>query len=118
MREEIALSSILGASVYDSSGAFAGHVREVAIFPQEDPNRMSDLVAMTKEVDGLLRARQVKTGIGSAMQMSGAAHDWVPLSSSECMLLLERDVLDQQSIDVSGRKVVRVNDVALLREQK
>ena len=44
MREEIALSSILGASVYDSTGAFAGHVREVAIFPQEDPNRISDFI--------------------------------------------------------------------------
>jgi magnesium transporter len=118
MREEIALSSILGASVYDSSGAFAGHVREVAIFPQEDPNRISDFVVKTKEGDRLLPSRQVKTVIGSSIQVNGSAHDWVPLSSSEGMLLLERDLLDQQIIDVSGRKVVRVNDVDLLREQQ
>ena len=66
MREEIALSSILGASVYDSSGAFAGHVREVAIFPQEDPNRISDFIVKTREGDRLLPSRQVKTVIGSA----------------------------------------------------
>jgi CBS domain-containing protein/sporulation protein YlmC with PRC-barrel domain len=118
MREEIALSSILGASVYDSSGAFAGHVREVAIFPQEDPNRISDFVVKTKEGDRLLPSRQIKTVIGSSIQVTGSAHDWVPLSSSEGMLLLERDLLDQQIIDVSGRKVVRVNDVDLLREQQ
>src|SRR5215831_2379445 len=118
MPEEIALSSILGASVYDSSGAFAGHVREVAIFPQEDPNRISDFVVKTKEGDRLLPSRQVKTVIGSSIQVNGSAHDWVPLSSSEGMLLLERDLLDQQIIDVSGRKVVRVNDVDLLREQQ
>jgi CBS domain-containing protein/sporulation protein YlmC with PRC-barrel domain len=118
MREEIALSSILGASVYDSSGAFAGHVREVAIFPQEDPNRISDFVVKTKEGDRLLPSRQIKTVIGSSIQVIGSAHDWVPLSSSEGMLLLERDLLDQQIIDVSGRKVVRVNDVDLLREQQ
>jgi CBS domain-containing protein/sporulation protein YlmC with PRC-barrel domain len=118
MREEIALSSILGASVYDSSGAFAGHVREVAIFPQEDPNRISDFVVKTKEGDRLLPSRLVKTVIGSSIQVNGSAHDWVPLSSSEGMLLLERDLLDQQIIDVSGRKVVRVNDVDLLREQQ
>jgi CBS domain-containing protein/sporulation protein YlmC with PRC-barrel domain len=118
MREEIALSSILGASVYDSSGAFAGHVREVAIFPQEDPNRISDFVVKTKEGDRLLPSRQIKTVIGSSIQVNGSAHDWVPLSSSEGMLLLERDLLDQQIIDVSGRKVVRVNDVDLLREQQ
>src|SRR6478609_1309005 len=117
MREEIALSSILGASVYDSSGAFAGHVREVAIFPQEDPNRISDFIVKTREGDRLLPSRQVKTVIGSAIQVNGSAHDWQPLSSSEGMLLLERDLLDQQIIDVSGRKVVRVNDVDLRREQ-
>jgi magnesium transporter len=117
MREEIALSSILGASVYDSSGAFAGQVREVAIFPQEDPNRISDFIVKTREGDRLLPSRQVKTVIGSAIQVNGSAHDWQPLSSSEGMLLLERDLLDQQIIDVSGRKVVRVNDVDLLREQ-
>jgi magnesium transporter len=117
MREEIALSSILGASVYDSSGAFAGHVREVAIFPQEDPNRISDFIVKTREGDRLLPSRLVKTVIGSAIQVNGSALDWQPLASSEGMLLLERDLLDQQIIDVSGRKVVRVNDVDLRREQ-
>jgi magnesium transporter len=117
MQEEIALSSILGASVYDSSGAFAGHVCEVAIFPQEDSNHISDFIVKTREGDRLLPSRQVKTVIGSAIQVNGSAHDWQPLSSSEGMLLLERDLLDQQIIDVSGRKVVRVNDVDLRREQ-
>src|SRR5262245_28510792 len=116
MQEEVALSSILGASVYDSSGAFAGHVREVAISPQEDPNRISDFVVKTREGDRLLPARQVKTVIGSSIQVSGNPHEWPPLASSHGMLLLERDLLDQQIIDVSGRKVVRVNDVDFWRE--
>ena len=117
MREEIALSSILGASVYDSSGAYAGQVREVAVFPQEDPNRISDFVVKTRDGDRLLPARQVRTVIGSSIQVTGTALEWPALSSSEGMLMLERDLLDQQIIDVSGRKVVRVNDVDLRREQ-
>lgn len=116
MQEEIALSSILGASVYDSSGAFAGHVREVAISPQHDPNRISDFVVKTREGDRLLPAGQVKTVIGSSIQVTGNPDDWQPLASSEGMLMLERDLLDQQIIDVSGRKVVRVNDVDFFRE--
>src|SRR5215471_14180235 len=116
MQEEIALSSLLGAAVYDSSGAFAGHVREVAISPQDDPNRISDFVVKTREGDRLLPARQVKTVIGASIQVTGNPHEWLPLVSSEGMLLLERDLLDQQIIDVSGRKVVRVNDVELRRE--
>jgi Mg/Co/Ni transporter MgtE len=50
------------------------------------------------------------------VQASGKAEQWPPLASSEGMLMLERDLLDQQIIDVSGRKVVRVNDVDLLPE--
>jgi magnesium transporter len=116
MQEEIALSSILGASVYDSSGAFAGYVREVAVSPRDDPNRISDFIVKTREGDRLLPARQVKAVIGSSIQVTGNFQDWQPLVSSEGMLLLERDLLDQQIIDVSGRKVVRVNDVDLRRE--
>jgi magnesium transporter len=117
MREEIALSSILGASVYDNSGAFAGNVREVAISPQDDPNRISDFVVKTREGDRLLPASHVRTVIGSSIQVNGSALDWLPLASTDGMLMLERDLLDQQIIDVSGRKVVRVNDVDLRREQ-
>ena len=116
MEQDLALSSILGASVYDNAGAFAGHVREVAVAPREDPNRISDFIVKTREGDRLMPARQVKAVLGSTIQVTGSPHDWPPLGSSEGMLLLERDLLDQQIIDVSGRKVVRVNDVDLRPE--
>src|SRR5206468_7418357 len=38
---------------------------------------------------------------------------WQPYSPSDGVLLLKRDLLDRQIIDVHGRKVVRVNDVEL-----
>ena len=121
MMEEIALSSILGAPVYDDSGSLAGHVREVALSPQDDPTRISDFVVKTSEGDRLLPAKSVRslepTAVRSAtLHVSGKAEDWPPLVSSGGMLLLERDLLDQQIIDVSGRKVVRVNDVDLHTE--
>jgi len=114
--EDLALSSLLGAAVYDTAGALAGHVREVAVAPREDPNRISDFVVKTREGDRLMPARQIKAVLGSTIQVTGSPQDWPPLVSSEGMLLLERDLLDQQIIDVSGRKVVRVNDVDLRRE--
>jgi magnesium transporter len=118
MMEEIALSSILGAPVYDDSGSLAGHVREVALSPQDDPTRISDFVVKTSEGDRLLPAKSVRslqpTAVRSAtLHVTGRVEDWPPLVSSGGMLLLERDLLDQQIIDVSGRKVVRVNDVDL-----
>src|SRR5215470_14194966 len=45
--DEIALSSVLGASVYDATGVYAGQVREAAVSPREDPNRISDFVVKT-----------------------------------------------------------------------
>ena len=42
--------------------------------------------------------------------------DWAKRDGAEGMLLLGRDLLDQQVIDVFGRKVVRVNDVDLHQE--
>jgi len=122
MAERIALSSILGAPVYDGTGDLAGHVREVAISPQDDPARISDLVVKTPEGDRLLPLKTVRAVERSAVRATtsvradGKWEDWSPLVSSGGMLLLERDLLDQQIIDVSGRKVVRVNDVDLCPE--
>jgi magnesium transporter len=116
MQQEIALSRILGAPVYDASGNVAGHVREVALSPQYDPNRVSEFIVRTRDGDRLLAAQQVYAVLGATVRCGSKAEEWPPLVSSEGMLLLERDLLDQQIIDVSGRKVVRVNDVDLQPE--
>ena len=121
MADQIALSSILGAPVYEASGALAGHVREVAISPQDDPGHISDLVVKTSSGDRLLPVKAVSSLDRSAVRApsvraASSVQDWPPLVSSSGMLLLERDLLDQQIIDVSGRKVVRVNDLDLSPE--
>jgi CBS domain-containing protein/sporulation protein YlmC with PRC-barrel domain len=116
MQHEIALSRILGAPVYDASGHVAGHVREVALSPQDDPNRVSEFIVKTRDGDRLLSSKHVYAVLGATVRASTPAEEWPPLVSSEGMLLLERDLLDQQIIDVSGRKVVRVNDVDLQPE--
>ena len=116
MMEPITLSRLLGAPVYDGSGALAGRVREVAMHLQAEPNLISDFIVKTRGGDRLLPARQVYGMLGTTVRTHSNAADWPPLVSSEGMLLLERDLLDQQIIDVSGRKVVRVNDVDLLPE--
>src|SRR5437763_17194684 len=74
----IALSAILGAPVYDDSGQLAGHVREVALSPQEDPSRVSDLVVKTPEEDRLLSAKAVFALEGRAARARGTAGEWLP----------------------------------------
>ena len=47
------------------------------------------------------------------MRAATDAASWDRYTASDGVLLLKRDLLDQQIIDVHGRKVVRVNDVEL-----
>ena len=43
-----ALTELLKAPVFDSSGVHAGRVREVALAPQDDPIRLAALVVRTR----------------------------------------------------------------------
>jgi magnesium transporter len=107
----LALSDLLGAPVYDPSGA-AGRVREVAIAPQEDRTRVSSLIIKTKTGNRVLPFTAV-SAIEGGVRATTAAGEWSVTNGTEGLFLLERDLLDQQVIDVNGRKVVRVNDVDL-----
>ena len=109
------LSELLRAAVYDSSGKKVGRVSEVAASTTEKPPRICFLLlkdgqsadvrsipwAEVGEIDrGQIRLRISEDRLGSGRP-------------DESFLLLRNDLLDQQIIDVNGRKVVRVNDLLL-----
>jgi sporulation protein YlmC with PRC-barrel domain/CBS domain-containing protein len=106
----VSLSELLGLTVYDASGAASGRVREVAVTPQEDHCRVSLVIVKTPSGNRILPLTAV-SGINDGIHASTSAAEWVLADGSEGLLLLSRDLLDQQVIDVHGRKVVRVNDV-------
>jgi magnesium transporter len=111
----ISLSELLGSTVYDASGAVSGRVREVALAPQEDRSRVASLIVKTSAGNRILPLASVSAVDFSAgksgIRASTAVADWAAANGAEGLLLLSRDLLDQQVIDVHGRKVVRVNDV-------
>ena len=112
----LALSELIGAPVYDPSGTSpVGKVREVALLPQEDPNRVAGFIVKTRAGVRLLAIGSVEH-VNGGVRADTLAADWTPYAGGEGMLLLERDLLDQQIIDVFGRKVVRVNDVDIHEE--
>ena len=111
----VALTELLGAPVYDPSGGHCGRVREMALAPQEDRARIAMLVVRTKSGDRMLPFAAVAS-INGGVRTSTVSSDWPVSDGSEGLFLLERDLLDQQVIDVFGRKVVRVNDVELQQE--
>jgi len=108
----VALSELLGASVRDASGSVRGRVREIAVAPQEHPTRIAYLIVKTAEGDRVVPPAALKA-CGAAVRTVDEAAAWERYAPSDGVLLLKRDLLDQQIIDVHGRKVVRVNDVEL-----
>src|ERR1700704_5948090 len=100
----LALTELLGATVFDPSGAASGRVREVALAPQEDRSRISSLIVKTKSGNRVLSFSAVSQ-INGGIRATTAANEWPTIDGTEGLFLLERDLLDQQVIDVNGRKV-------------
>jgi sporulation protein YlmC with PRC-barrel domain/CBS domain-containing protein len=108
----VALSELLGAPVRDPSGTVRGRVREIAVAPQDHPTRVAFLIVKTSRGERAVPAAAL-TSCGASVRAATDADSWERYSPSDGTLLLKRDLLDQQIIDVHGRKVVRVNDVEL-----
>ena len=121
LQSKTSVSALLGAPVTDSSGTLFGHVREFAVAPVADATNVSSLAirrsgARRSDPLTLVATAQLQPGPGGDLRLApDAVAD--PLSPNNTYLLLERDLLDQQIIDVHGHKVVRVNDVDLRWEQ-
>ncbi len=108
----VALSELLGAPVRDASGTVRGRVREIAVAPQDHPTRVAYLIVRTTAGERVLPPEALKSA-GVRVRAGSDAYQWDRYTPSDGVLLLKRDLLDRQIIDVHGRKVVRVNDVEL-----
>src|SRR5215213_1361441 len=102
----VALSELLGATVRDATGTVRGRVRELAVAPQDHPTRIAYLIVKTADGERVLPPEALKAA-GAAVRATTDASTWDPYLPSDGLLLLKRDLLDQQIIDVHGRKVVR-----------
>ncbi len=112
---EIALTELLGLPVVDADGIRRGRVRELAMVPHDDTLHVASMIVRTKSGDRLLPFTAL-ADINGQVTTTSVENAWQPAGDGEGLFLLERDLLDQQIIDVHGRKVVRVNDVDLYRE--
>jgi magnesium transporter len=114
------VSALMGATVVDARGSAFGHVREFAVAPSVDAAHVYGMVlrlASAKRGDrpSLVPVTELQLTVAGQMQLRESANP-TTLSDDETYLLLERDLLDQQIIDIHGHKVVRVNDVDLAWE--
>jgi flagellar motility protein MotE (MotC chaperone)/sporulation protein YlmC with PRC-barrel domain len=110
------LTELTGLKVYGPDGDRIGRVVEAAVRPGEHPRRVARyLVGDGGRTRFLVRYDQVKSISLDGLVLSDAVV--TPYRRDESLLLLCKDLLDQQIIDVNGRKVVRVNDMTLTIEK-
>jgi CBS domain-containing protein len=111
-------AALMGVAVTDMQGRVHGHVRELAVTPAVDPGHIAFVIFKSRGKLGTGRGNfgvpvhDLRLTPTKSFELRDTA-DPQPITGDENYLLLERDLLDQQIIDVSGRKVVRVNDVEL-----
>ncbi|MDA1313469.1 MAG: CBS domain-containing protein [Acidobacteria bacterium] len=104
------LTELTGMSVFAPNGQRVGRVWEVALKPSEHPTRVSHFL-VGRRSHFMVRYDEVESISLEGIRLSDDR--FVPYYPDENLLLLSKDLLDQQIVDVNGRKVVRVNDLAL-----
>ena len=109
-------TELTGLPVLDTRGRRIGRVRDAAVVPLVHPARIDRFLVGAGAAWLSVRFDQVASISLGGIQLSD--EQLTPYHSDEYMLRIGRDLLDQQIIDVDGRKVVRVNDVELESTQK
>ena len=117
--QRTSISTLMGTPVFDARGGILGRVREFAVSPSTNSTHIHRLVLKLSGADLNAKANEVAIEdlqlTPNGVQLNDNASP-AATPEGETYLLLERDLLDQQIIDVHGHKVVRVNDVELVWE--
>ena len=110
-------TELLGAETYDAQGNFVGRVTELFIEPADQPNRVSRMLLGRGKYQPLLaRYDQVGFVAPGTVRLNVEEKALEHYRPNEAWLAVRKDLLDQQIIDTSGRKVVRVNDINLTEQ--
>jgi magnesium transporter len=103
------LTELVGLKVFDIKGRRIGRVKDAALVPLIDSARVDRYLVGGGWAWLTVHHDQVRSISLDGIYLRDEL--LTPYHADEYMLRLARDLLDQQIIDVSGRKVVRVTDV-------
>lgn len=111
-------TELMGAKAYDVQGHYVGRLRELFIEPAEAPNRIARYLISRGRFQPLVaRHDQVASLADGEVRLNCSERALEVYEPNEAWLAVCKDLLDQQIIDTSGRKVVRVNDVDLTEQR-
>src|SRR3954471_22622429 len=109
------LTSIVDRPVEGKSGEAIGQLDDVIVRMGDDRYPpLSGLIVRDGRRHFFVAARLLQS-INGAARLTSSTVDLQPFSRRSGEVLLRRDVLDHQLIDITGRRIVRVNDVQLTR---
>ena len=112
---EAYLSDLMRMNVLDRDGALVGRLRDVAIRPGEVFPLVTKLLVRRRGHRELLVLpwNLVRSVSSESITLLKSAAELTPTALEPDEILLAAAVLDRQIVDVSGRRVVRVNDLKL-----
>ena len=109
------LSQVLGRPIRDLDGESVATVKDVITrLGEEDHPEITGLVARYRRRDFFVSRWRITEISAAGVRLNSDVLDLRPFERREGEVLLARNVLDKQLIDVDGKRVVRVNDVQLI----
>jgi len=109
------LSQILTRPIYDARRDKVATIRDLIVrYGKEEYPPVIGLVATYRRRDFFIPRRNIAELSLNGAKLSTNVLDLNPFERREGEVLLGKDVLDNQLIDVDGKRVVRVNDVQLI----
>lgn len=110
----IFLASILDRPVHGKSGEVIGKLDDLIVRMDAQYPLLAGLVVRDGRRRFFVSARLLQD-LNGAAKLASSTVDLQQFSRRDGEVLLRQDVLDHQLIDVTGRRIVRVNDVQLAR---
>ena len=109
------LSQVLGRPILDLEGERVATLKDVIVrLGEDDHPPVAGFVARYRRRDFFLPRWRISHFGEQGVRLNSDILDLRPFMRRDGEVLLARDVLDKQLIDVDGKRVVRVNDVQII----
>jgi len=110
---EIFVSELLNKPVLDQTGEDIGRLKDVIISPGEPFPAVSALVVVDGRTTHVIPWNIVNLFNRRVISVTALGKNLLPTLVSPTDILISRDMLDKQIVDIDGAKLVRVNDLEL-----
>jgi CBS domain-containing protein/sporulation protein YlmC with PRC-barrel domain len=110
---EMYFSTVLGKTVINERGREIGTLSDLVMVPGEGFPEVSRLIVKQKKRLVAVPWRAILLFNRFVISVTGNDTDFPTFEAADSEILVKRDILDKQIVDVDGAKVVRVNDLKI-----